>query len=172
MPLTPSFTVSQTSGLPSIINLTDNSTGSDAAISSRVVFIQRNDGTYLVPTGTLTNYIVWSYANPTIAIDVLKKDMAVQITVQWLSNTAAILYTANSLNLFTLYLKTFFYSLTQYQASNKSITQNNNFYGNKSKLWGYIKGAETAVQLAGDISGAQNELDAATQMINSEKMFF
>ena len=172
MPLTPSFTVSQTAGLPSIINLTDNSTGSDASIFERRVFIQRNDSTYLVPTGTLTNYIVWSYANPTIAIDVLKKDMSVQITVQWLSNTATVLYFTNSLNLFTLYLKTFFYSLTQYQASNKSITQNNNFYGNKSKLWGYIKGAETAITLASDIGGAQNELDAATQMINSEKMFF
>ena len=172
MPLTPSFTVSQTSGLPSLINLTDNSTGSDAAITQRYVYIQKNDGTYLVPIGTLTSYILWNYANPTIAIDVLKKDTAVNITVQWLNNAGTVLYTANSLNLFTLYLKTFFYSLTQYQASNKSITQNNNFYGNKSKLWGYIKGAETAVQLAGDISGAQNELDAATQMINSEKMFF
>ena len=172
MPLTPSFTVSQTSGLPSVITLTDNSTGSDAAISQRFVFIQKNDGTYLVPTGTSTNYIVWSYANPTISIDVLKKDMAVNITVQWLNNTSTVLYTLSTLNLFTLYIKTFFYSLTQYQATNKSITQNNNFYGNKSKLWGFIKGAETAVQLAGDISGAQNELDAATQMINSEKMFF
>ena len=172
MPLTPSFTVSQTSGLPSVINLTDNSTGSDAAIFERRVFIQRNDGTYLVPTGTSTNYIVWAYANPTIAIDVLKKDMAVQVTVQWLNNAGAVLYSINTLNLFTLYLKTFFYSLTQYQATNKSITQNNNFYGNKSKLWGFIKGAETAIQLASDISGAQNELDAATQMINSEKMFF
>ena len=172
MPLTPSFTVSQTSGLPSVITLTDKSTGSDAAISQRFVFIQKNDGTYLVPTGTSTNYILWSYANPTISIDVLKKDMAVNITVQWLNNTSTVLYTLSTLNLFTLYIKTFFYSLTQYQATNKSITQNNNFYGNKSKLWGYIKGAETAIQLASDISGAQNELDAATQMINSEKMFF
>jgi len=172
MPLTPSFTVSQTVGLPSVITLTDNSTGSDASVFQRVVFIQKNDGTYLVPTGTSTNYIVWSYANPTIAIDVLKKDMALQVTVQWQSSISTVLYTTNSLNLFTLYLKTFFYSLTQYQASNKSITQNNNFYGNKSKLWGYIKGAETAIQLASDISGAQNELDAATQMITSEKMFF
>lgn len=172
MPLTPSFTVSQTAGLPSVITLTDNSTGSDAAITQRYVYIQKNDGTYLVPIGTLTSYILWNYANPTIAIDVLKKDMALQVTVQWQSSTSTVLYTTNSLNLFTLYLKTFFYSLTQYQATNKSITQNNNFYGNKSKLWGYIKGAETAVQLAGDISGAQNELDAATQMITSEKMFF
>ena len=172
MPLTPSFLVSQTSGLPSVINLTDNSTGSDAAIFERRVFIQKNDGTYLVPLGTTSNYTVWNYANPTIAIDVLKKDLAVTITVQWLNNVAAVLYSRNTLNLFTLYLKTFFYSLTQYQATNKSITQNNNFYGNKSKLWAYIKGAETSIELAADISGAQNELDAATQMINNEKLFF
>ena len=173
MPLYPSFLVSQTSGSPSIINLTDNSTGSDAGIFERRVTIQKSDGSYLVPTGTATSYIIWAYANPAISIDVLKKDMAVTITVQWVTSiTATVLYSKPTLSLFTLYLKSYFYALTQYQASNKSITQNNNFYPNKAKLWVYIKGAETAIELASDISGAQNELDAGTQMITNEKLFF
>ena len=172
MALIPNFTVSQTAGLPSVININDNSTGSDVAVSSRQIFIQTNIGSYLVPTGTTTNYIVWALANTSIVLDILNKDYAINITVNWLDVNGAILYTKTSLNLFTLYLKSFFYSLTQYQASNLSITQNTSYYESKSKLWGFIKGAEVAISLGNDISGAQLQLDAGSQMINNEKLFF
>lgn len=172
MPLTPNFTVSQTAGLPRIINFTDNSTGSDVAVVGRRIYIQKSNGVYIVPTGVTTSYVVWAIANASTTVDVLNKDYALTIKVDWLDVSGNILYSKTRIVLFTTYLKAFFYSLTQYQASNKSITQNNNFYPNKAKLWSYIKGAETAIELASDISGAQNELDAGTEMITSEKLYF
>ena len=81
--LTPNFTASQSSGLPSNILLTDTSTGSDSSIVARRVYLLQADGTYLVPTGTTTQYILWAYADSTISIDVLSQDTALSITVNW-----------------------------------------------------------------------------------------
>lgn len=172
MPLTPNFTVSQTAGLPRIINFVDTSVGSNIAIVARRIYIQKNNGLFLVPTGTTTNFILWALVNTSTTVDVLNKDYALTVQVDWVDVSGNVVNTLTKTVLFTLYLKSFFYSLTQYQASNKSITQNNNFYPNKAKLWSYIKGAETAIELASDISGAQNELDAGTEMITTEKLYF
>ena len=55
MPLVPNFTASQFSGTPSIITLTDTSTGSDVTIAKRRVYLLQSNGTFLVPTGTTTD---------------------------------------------------------------------------------------------------------------------
>jgi hypothetical protein len=82
MPLTPLFTVSQPNA--TTIRITDVSTGADAAITQRRVYLQQADGSYLVPTGTLTDYIEWNYLDASIDIDVLNTDYALLILVQWL----------------------------------------------------------------------------------------
>ena len=83
MPLAPNFTASQFTGTPSYITLTDTSTGSDVTIVSRKVFIQSAFGTFLVPSGTSTQYFVWALANTSTTVSVLTQDTAVSITVQW-----------------------------------------------------------------------------------------
>lgn len=47
-----SFSVSQTVGLPDTVTLTDTSTGSDATIAARIVYLQKADGTYLTGSGS------------------------------------------------------------------------------------------------------------------------
>ena len=91
MALTPNFSASQNYGTPNIITLTDTSTGSDATITKRRIYLLQSNGTYLVPTGTTTNYIDWDMTNTTtrepltIALNVLTQDTALSITVEWLT---------------------------------------------------------------------------------------
>ena len=82
MPLTPSFTAVSVSGYPSKILLTDTSTGTDVAVVAKRVYIATYTGSFLVPSGTTTEYSLWS-SGTTITLDVLSKDYAVLITVQW-----------------------------------------------------------------------------------------
>jgi hypothetical protein len=171
--LTPLFVASQTIGLPEDVTLSDSSTGSDAAITQRRVYFQLKDGSYLVPAGTTTDYIEWDYSDATIDVeDLLTSDKAILITVQWLNVSNVVLYTKTILYVFTLFNKTFFYSLTQFQAANISVLQDTNYFANKAKLWTYIVSAEQAVSLGSDIAGAQNAIDAATQMIDNESKYF
>ena len=172
MALTPLFTTSQTVGLPSIITVTDTSTGSDVLVTQRRVYLIKNDGTYLVPTGTTTNYIAWAYADASIDIDALDKDYCLNVRVDWLNVSGTVLYTKTVLTLFSLYNKTFYYSLTQFQAANFAVTQDKNYYDNKAKLWTYIISAENAVSIGGDIGNSQLAINSATYLTDNENLFF
>ena len=76
MPLTPNFSTSQAVGEPSVITVTDTSTGSDAAIASRRVYLVDYEGNYVVAAGTTTAYTPWPLAQTSIDIDCLTEDMA------------------------------------------------------------------------------------------------
>jgi hypothetical protein len=43
MPISPSFTASQSSGTPNIITLTDTSTGVDTAVTSRRIYLLQSN---------------------------------------------------------------------------------------------------------------------------------
>ena len=117
MPLTPSFTVQQNSGDPSLLLFTDTSVGSDVSVTKRRIFLLQANGTYLVPSGVTTDYIDWALADTTKSLDVLSADTALQITVQWLSSTNVVLYTVTTAFGFSAYGETFYYNLTQLQLS-------------------------------------------------------
>ncbi len=175
MPLTPSFSVSQTVGNPSVIVITDTSTGSDLAVTSRRVTLVNYEGDNVVPNGVTTTYIPWSLTSPTIAINCLTQDSALQVTVQWLNVSNTVLYTSTSLEGFTLYNETFYYSLTQAQAmvSNPSfIIQDTNYFNNKMKLRLFIDSGNQAISLGNDISSAQVCYDAATYLVSNQQNYF
>lgn len=175
MPLTPSFSTSQTVGNPSVIVVTDTSTGSDPAVTSRRVYLQDYEGNYVVPSGVTTNYVPWPISSPSISINCLTQDSALQVTVQWLNSSSAVLYTSSSLKGFTLYNETFYYSLTQAQSmiSNPSyIVQDTNYYDNKMKLRLFIDSGNQAISLGNDISSAQVCYDAATYIVSNQQNFF
>ena len=86
MSFLPSFTVSQPVGENNIVTVTDTSTGTDSAINARRVYLRKSDGTFLVPEGTATDYVDWAWADTSIDIDVLDKDYALEITVEWLED--------------------------------------------------------------------------------------
>lgn len=155
MSYTQSFTVSFNITTPSIVTLTDNSTGTDTNITSRTVTIQTYDGSFLTPTGNVGNTILWSLASGnTIAIDCLDKDYAVLITVNWIGGSS-ILYTKTIAIEFNSYARIYRYSLLKAQASNPLLINNKNFFSVESNLTTFIDGAVEAVVIASDITLAQ-----------------
>jgi hypothetical protein len=172
MPLVPNFSASQTIGLPSVVTLTDTSTGSDGTITARRVYLQKYDDTNLVPSGNTTGYVEWDFADSSINIDALDKDYALNIKVEWLNASNVIVYSKVLLFQFSLYNEQFYYDLTRIQTSNPNIIYNTQYYENKMALRVELDSAANSVSLGGNISNAQYSLDRATYYrINQAKLF-
>lgn len=172
MALTPSFSVQQDSGNPSTIVLQDTSTGSDSNVTKRRVYLLQADGTYLVPTGTTTDYIEWSLASTTIDLDVLTQNTALQITDQWLNVSNTVLYTVTDAFSFTNYGEAFYYNLTQQQSANPQIIASLNFYETKMMVRVELDSAAQAITFAGDIKSSQQCLDRLQIIITNQNFFF
>ena len=172
MPITPAFTASQSGLSPTVVTLTDDSTGSDVNITQRRVYFQNAYGSYVVASGTSTQYMPWSYADSSQAFNILTVDLSLAITVQWLDSSDTVLYSLTQLYCFPQYNKNFFYYLLQNQALSPWIYQDNPYNGNLALYWVNIIGAIQAVEIGADISASQNCLNRATNMMNNESMYF
>jgi hypothetical protein len=172
MPLTtPAFITAQSTALPSMLSISDTSAGTDVALTSRRVYLQKSDGTYLVPEGTTTDYIVWAIGDASAIIDVMDKDYALLVRVDWMTGTA-VTYTSQNLVVFSLYANQFLYQLTQYQTSSPAVINNQWYYDNKLKLVVSIDEAINAVEVGGDIVSSQSALDRAKYLIDNQSKFF
>ena len=172
MPLVPNFTASQYSGTPSVITLTDTSTGSDVTIASRRVYLLQANGTFLVPAGTTTDYIVWDLVDTSIDLDVLSQDSALSITVQWMSGINTVVTSKTISFAFTAYNETFYYSLTESQVANSNLSASTNWYQTKLILRVEIDSADQAITFASDIYSAQAALNRATYISTNQAYFF
>jgi len=172
MPISPNFTASQNSGTPNIITLTDTSTGSDVTIAKRRVYLLQSNGTYLVPTGTTTDYIDWALADISISLNVLTQDSALSITVQWLTSSNVLVANKTTSYAFTAYNETFYYGLTESQVANSNLTASTNWYQTKMILRVELDSAYQAISFASDIFSAQSALNRATFISTNSSYFF
>jgi len=172
MSLTPNFTASQSSGTPSIITLTDTSTGSDVTIAKRRVYLLQANGTFLVPAGTTTDYIDWNLAQASIDLNVLSQDSALSITVQWLTSGNVVVTSKTTSFAFTAYNETFYYGLTESQVANSNLSASTNWYQTKLILRVEIDSADQAITFASDIYSAQAALNRATFISTNQALFF
>ena len=83
MPLIPSYTVTQQIGEPNKFVITDTSTGSDSDIKTRLVYLLKATGNYLVQDGGTENFVEWPLADASITINLLNRDYALNISVAW-----------------------------------------------------------------------------------------
>lgn len=171
MPLTVSFTATQSLANPNLVTLTDTSTGSDATITSRRVYVRLPNGTYLVQTRTTTTYEVWAYASAAITLDILSRSQSPQIIVQWLAGTTVV-YTSTEEYLFVWADKLFLYQLTQAQTGKPKLIDNANYYLSKIKMIVNVDDAVNAVTDASDIYGAQGSLDKNYYLMQNQQLFF
>jgi hypothetical protein len=172
MPLTPSFSVSQSSATPNVIAITDTSSGNDSSVAKRRIYLLQADGTYLVPSGVSTQYIDWALADTTKSVDVLSADTALQITVQWLDSSNVVLYTVTTAFGFSAYGETFYYNLTQLQQANPQIINATTFYTAKMMLRVELDSAAQAISFAGDINSAQQCFNRANNFIINQNYYF
>lgn len=187
MSLSVDFSTSQTLGYPESINFVDLSTGSDSRVNSRRVYLRTAASTYLVADGTTTvndsggelqgaAFTEWAIDMPntldpltTVLSDVLDKDYALQVIVEWVSvedsiETAVAQYSTTKLIGYTFYNENFDYQLTQILAGNPLIINDNNFFPNKSKLRTCIDSGNQAIEYGIDIFNAQECYDQATNL--------
>ena len=172
MPLSPNFTASQNSGTPNLIFLTDTSTGSDVTITKRRIYLLQSNGTYLVPTGTVTNYIEWALVDVTTSLNVLIQDTALSITVEWLTASNVVVANKTTSFAFTAYNETFYYGLTESQVANANLTASTNWYQTKMILRVELDSAYQAISFASDIFSAQAALNRATFISTNQSYFF
>jgi hypothetical protein len=172
MPLTPNFTATQYISTPNLIVFDDTSTGSDAGITVRRVYMQKSDGTYLVEDGTTTDYEVWTLAEGnTVSFDVLNKDYALNITVEWLQNTT-VLYSKTVSYCFSTYSKIYNTKLSKAQVSSPKLLDGDNWLSTKFALNTYIRAADDAISLGAGITIAQLSLNKAKFIIDNPKLVF
>lgn len=172
MPIIPNFTAAQPVGEPSEIILADTSTGSDVAITQRRVYLRTSQGTFLVPSGTATQFIPWVYADATITIDALDKDYGLEVVVQWLNVADAVLYSSTQPLGFTSYNEDFDYGLTQQLAGNPLNINDDDFWKLKGDLRTSIDSGDQAILKASDIVSAQQCYDKATNLRVKSQYYF
>ena len=174
MPLSVSFSISQSSLNPAAVTATDDSTGSDAAVTQRRIFFQNSQGQYITTSGTSSTsaYEAWAYADTSETWDLLDEDIAATVTVQWLNSSNAVLYTLTQVYCLAEFNKQFFYYLVQQQATTPIILQDTNYAANMAAYWTNITGAIQAIEIGADVSASQNCLNRATDMMNNESNYF
>ena len=81
------FNTYQLIGRPQTIYFEDTGTGgADPNVIERHIYLEDNNGEYVVPSGTTTDYIVWPLATNPFSVDILDTDMAFNITVDWVTD--------------------------------------------------------------------------------------
>lgn len=165
-----SFSASQDAGNIRVATFTDTSTGL-VNVTGRLIYLRKFDGTYLVPDGTLTDYVFWPIGDTSIDIDVLDKDYCLDVTVLWYSGSS-IGYEVTNLVLFTAYSELFLRQLTQALAANRTLLTNKNYWDNKIKLRTLVDDAAQAVELINDQTIATFCLDEAKKLTDNIQVFF
>lgn len=169
------FSVAQTPANPKYIVLTDTSEGLVGVVSRRI-YVQDCFGNYIVPTGNPnTQYIVWELTNNPISIDLLTKDIAANIKVEWMDDEGGegnVLYELDNNYCLPEFNKQFLYYLVQLQANSYSIIQDTRYWDNVAIFWTNIIGAINAVQNGNDIFGSQVCLDRASYMAENQFKYF
>lgn len=157
--------------------ITDTSSGgTDPAINSRRIYLVKSDGTKLVPSGVTTDYIdfpIVSGAGDTISLQVLGKDVALNINIVCTSTSPIVGATYVKTNAFcatgNVELET--YKFLQSVAVNQSILNDFRFRNNLMALFTETSSAKNAAQYS-DVASAQSALDKAYYIINNKQFNF
>jgi len=166
-----SFSVSQSALTPSVVTVTDTSTGTDGAITQRRVYVSTEDGTYLTGDGTV-DYDVWAFADASTNLDILDENTAASIRVDWLSSANVILYTLTNQYCLPQYAKNFAYYLVQMQANTVTVVQDSTYFSNLAQFWTNLRGAINAIEVSDDLSASQNCLNRCTEMETNQAKYF
>jgi hypothetical protein len=173
MALSVSFTAESVAGVESDILFTDTSSGSDGTIVTRRIYVSTDTGEFLVEAGTTTDYELWDFADSSIQLNLLSKDYAVKITVEWRNGADEFVYdyTIDGIG-FKEYNENFSYQLTQLLAGNPLLFNDNNYKNNKSDLRDAINSGDQALLQATSLYNAQRCYDIGTELRLKSQYFF
>ena len=176
MPLSVSVTAAQSLGVPSIIVLTDASTGSDGSITNRKVYLRTSTNQWLTETQQISStiaYTDWPIADgATINLDVLTEATALEITVVWQTGAGATVYTFTDEFIFDNQNYIFQLGVLSNQTSSPGVLQDTNYYWNLVQFICNLDNAEVAITVGGDIYSSQQALNRNQIFIDNEAKFF
>lgn len=170
MPLVPSFLIGSVNTGATIdasaIILTDNSTGSDGAIASRLISLYTVQNVLLVPP------IPWPLATNPITINPLTTDLALNIIVTWLDSGGSVLYTLGQIAPFTGNGENFYYSLTQTESASPGILQDLNYQSYRTALRNYLDAAVQAISIGQSLSNSQAMILKENYLVVNKNLYY
>lgn len=175
MSFTADFSLAQVLGNLTTFTLADTSDYTDEpkdSFSARRIFIYKTDGTTLVPDGTTTTYIDFSfddYPDDEIDIDVLDRDYGLFIVLELISTDPQPTseYTKTIVtNITAAYTNDFIYEQVQLLTAHQDFLYNKNWFYALSSLQTLLDCSNQAV-LYQDIQSAQLALDKAKYLMDN-----
>jgi hypothetical protein len=163
-----SFQLNRTSN-KNAFQLVDTSAGSDPNLLLRLITVTDYTG------AVITANFLWPIVNSSITLDILSTDKAINISVFWQSSDALpspSTYAYDQIYAMTAYGRDFLYQLTQMQASNPNILQDQNYYDNKNKLITDLVSAEDAITVGESIANSQVCMDRYLFLMSKQNLFF
>jgi hypothetical protein len=174
MPLVASFSASQSLAEPSQITLTDDTTGSDASITSRRIYILLANGNWLDENGDeqeSETYITWPYADSTTTLDILPGSTAASITVGWYAVTTRV-YVDDDAFCFNLHDYLAALQILQGNTSSPDQIQDTAYYNNLMQFIVNLFNEENAIEFGGDLFSSQGAMNRNQQFIDKEAYYF
>ncbi len=167
MPYNAAFSISESSN-PSVVVINDTHTGSDPNLTGRTLTFYNADGSVY----TTAN---WPIGNSSITLSILPKDVALSISLSVNSSDPEpdpSTYTYSLIYAFLQHSKQYLYYLTQLQTENPSITQDPNYYNNKTRLFCEVMSAENAISIGEDVFAADQCIERANYLVANPLNYF
>jgi len=172
MPFTGLFTVAAASGFD-VFTLSDVSDYTDepkVTFSGRRIRVITTSDTILVPTGTTTAYIDFPFAGgDTISIDVMTRDLAVNVVVDWMSQDpqSGSTYQASLIISLLSYNTNNEYGIIQAMTVTPLIVSNANYWMNLGLLQTENENSRQATYVQEQIS-AQRAINHAAEILANQ----
>lgn len=144
------FAISVTSD-PSVVVLTDSSTGSDGNLTGRTVTLYKTDNSVLYTTS-------WPIGQSSITINPLDKDYALNVSVVWTSSSPLAppsTYTKAIIYAFVGYGQQYSNTLLQFLTTNQQMVNDQSWYMNFLILILEIQNAQNAISVGANLGNAQ-----------------
>lgn len=168
------FTVAQLS--ESTIQLIDTSTGSDASIYERRIYLYKYNNSTLVTEGTTTAYMLWPLGDTEITLnDVLDTDYCLNIQVDVLSSAPdpSGVYTKTQAYCFKDYNEEFMMGLVaETNVALPTIVNANSYIYNWMQMRLFVDGAKQIIDNASDVMNGQILLNYANNMRTNQNYYF
>jgi hypothetical protein len=180
MAFTAAESISQILGICSSFSVEDTSDYTDEpknSFTSRRIFVYDTKGNTLVPAGTTTPYIDFSFADypdDIIELEILDWDCALFVIMELISSDPQPTseYTVTEVtNISLCYTNQFEYGLIQDLTANPSLKNDQIWMNNLSLIQTEIDNSNEAIKYQ-DIQAAQAAIDRAKYIIDNQQFFF
>lgn len=168
MPLIPSVSVGNNASTPSTFVVTDTSSGSDVAITTRNIFIYLDDNTLF--TGAAIPFPL--SAGSSISLAILTEDLAYSVLMTWNDSGGGVVEQSSVIGVFTGFLEWFYYSLTQHIAAQANVLNDTNFLTQYSNLRNFIDSANQSILIGQSIYNAQSMLLLGQALETNQNLIF